>query len=485
MKELLKKNLHEIREMLDRKEVSAPEVLQVCLQRIEEVENKLNAFITITEDIAGAQANEAQRRIEKGESAPLLGIPVSLKDIFLTRDIRTTCGSRILQNYIPQYDGTVVEKVLQGGAVIVGKNNMDEFAMGSSNENSYFGPVRNPWDLERVPGGSSGGSSAAVAGLECYASLGTDTGGSVRQPAAFCGVVGLKPTYGRISRFGIIAFASSLDQVGVITRCVKDCAMVLEVIAGYDPRDSTSAPVPVPPYSRLLDGGIKGWKIGIPVEFLSEGIQEDVLKGIERAKMVLKDAGAEIIELSLPHLPYSVSVYYIIAPSEASSNLARYDGVRYGLRVSSPDLIEMYMKTRAAGFGAEVKRRIMLGTYALSAGYYDAYYLKAQKVRTLIKKDFEEAFEKCDIIMGPVTPTTAFRLGEKTSDPLQMYLSDIFTIPVNLAGLGAISVPVDFDRNGLPVGIQFICKPYREDELLRCAYTFEIMNALKIEWPLL
>jgi aspartyl-tRNA(Asn)/glutamyl-tRNA(Gln) amidotransferase subunit A len=483
MNELLKKNLYEIRELLDKKEISSPELLQICLERIEKVEPKLNALITITEDIAGAQANEAQKRIERNETTPLLGIPITLKDIFVTKDIRTTCGSKILENYIPQYDGTVVEKVIAAGGVMVGKNNMDEFAMGSSNENSYFGPVRNPWDLERVPGGSSGGSAASVAGLECYVSLGTDTGGSVRQPASFCGVVGLKPTYGRISRYGIIAFASSLDQVGIITRCVRDCAMVLEVIAGYDPKDSTSSPIPVPPYSRLLDEGIKGWKIGLPVEFLSEGLEEDVLKGIERAKEVLKEAGAEIVDVSLPHLPYAVSVYYIIAPSEASSNLARYDGVRYGLRVNSSDLIEMYMKTRAQGFGPEVKRRIMLGTYALSAGYYEAYYLKAQKVRTLIKKDFEKAFEKVDIIMGPVSPTTAFKIGEKTSDPLQMYLSDIFTIPVNLAGLGGISVPVGFDRKGLPVGIQFICKPYREDELLRCAYHFEKTNALKIEWP--
>jgi aspartyl-tRNA(Asn)/glutamyl-tRNA(Gln) amidotransferase subunit A len=396
-----------------------------------------------------------------------------VKDNFLTRGIRTTCASKFLENFIPPYDCTTVKKLRAGGAIIIGKTNLDEFAMGSSAENSAFFATRNPWDTDRVPGGSSGGSAAALAADQCIAALGTDTGGSIRQPAAFCGVVGLKPTYGRVSRYGIIAFASSMDQVGPMTKDVRDCALMIESIASYDPADSTSANRPVPQYSASLTGDVKGLRIGIPKEYFVSGIQPDVEQAVRTAVRQLERNGAAIKEISLPHTDYAVAVYYIIATAEASSNLARYDGMRYGHRARAKDLTETYMLSRAEGFGPEVKRRIMLGTYALSAGYYDAYYLKAQRVRTLIKRDFDEAFKSCDAIIAPTAPTTAFKIGEKTQDPLQMYLSDIYTISVNLAGLPALSLPCGFDSEGLPIGMQIIGKHFDESTILAIAYAYE------------
>ncbi|MBI2361726.1 MAG: Asp-tRNA(Asn)/Glu-tRNA(Gln) amidotransferase subunit GatA, partial [Deltaproteobacteria bacterium] len=408
-----------------------------------------------------------------GESSPLLGIPVAVKDIFLTQGVLTTCASKILGNFIPPYDATAVKKLKDAGAVLVGKNNMDEFAMGSSTENSALFVTRNPWNCDRVPGGSSGGSATAVAADQCVAALGTDTGGSIRQPAACCGIVGLKPTYGRVSRFGIVAFASSLDQVGPMTKDVMDSALMLEAIAGFDPMDSTSINALVPPYSRYLDGDVKGLRAGIPKEYFVRGMQTEVEEAVKEAIGTLAKNGVDTVEVSLPHTEYAIAAYYIIATAEASSNLARYDGMKYGFRAHGRDLTETYVNTRAEGFGAEVKRRIMLGTYALSAGYYDAYYLKAQKVRALIKKDFDEAFKTCDVIITPTAPTTAFRIGEKTQDPLQMYLSDIFTISVNLAGLPALSLPCGFDSDGLPIGLQIIGKHLDEATILRIAYAYE------------
>ena len=404
----------------------------------------------------------------------MTGIPLALKDIFLTAGVRTTCASRILENFIAPYDGTAVAKLKEQGAVLLGKLNMDEFAMGSSNENSHFGAARNPWDPDCVPGGSSGGSAAAVAARQAAATLGTDTGGSIRQPAAHCGVVGLKPTYGRVSRYGVIAYASSLDQVGPLARDVEDCALMLQAVAGYDPLDSTSVDTPVPDYAAALKGGVKGLKIGLPREYFIEGLDPEVRSAVEAAIAEYRRQGAELVEISLPRTDYAVACYYLIATAEASSNLARYDGVRYGLRLDrGQGLIDMYSASRAAGFGTEVKRRIMLGTYALSSGYYDAYYLKAQKVRTLIRQDFLDAFEKVDVILTPVAPTAAFRLGEKTADPLQMYLSDIFTIPVNLAGTCGLSLPCGATAAGLPIGLQLIGRPFDEATLLRTGHAFE------------
>jgi len=418
-----------------------------------------------------------------GDCPPLTGVPIALKDIFVTRNVPTTCASKILTNFVPPYDGTAVRKIKESGAVILGKTNMDEFAMGSSTENSAFGVTRNPWNTERVPGGSSGGSASAVAADQCIAALGTDTGGSIRQPAACCGIVGLKPTYGRVSRYGVIAFASSLDQVGPMTKDVTDCALMLEAIAGKDPRDSTSVDVPVPVYTGRLNGGVKGLRVGMPKEYFIPGMQAEVEQSVKDAIGLLEKDGVEVVEVSLPHSEYAVAVYYIIATAEASSNLARYDGMRYGYRASAKDLTETYMKTRQEGFGPEVKRRIMLGTYALSAGYYDAYYLKAQKVRTLIKRDFDEAFQKCDVIVTPTTPTTAFKIGEKTQDPLQMYLSDIFTISVNLAGLPGLSLPCGFDGNGLPIGMQIIGRHFDEATMLRVAYAYEQATEWHLKKP--
>jgi aspartyl-tRNA(Asn)/glutamyl-tRNA(Gln) amidotransferase subunit A len=470
--------LAELRSGLDKRELSAVEITQAYLDRIATTNPVLNTFITVCDETALAEAQAADRRIAAGEAAPLTGLPIAAKDIFNTAGLPTTCGSRILDGYISPYDATVIARIKAQQAVIIGKLNMDEFAMGSSNENSAFGAVRNPWKLTHVPGGSSGGSAACIAARQAAAALGTDTGGSIRQPAAHCSVVGLKPTYGRVSRYGVIAYASSLDQVGPVTRDVRDCALMLQAIAGHDSADSTSVNTAIPDYQASLSGDLKGLRIGLPQEYFIAGLDEDVRKAIEQAAATYRDLGAEIVEVSLPHTAYAVACYYLIATAEASSNLARYDGVRFGLRADrAENLIDMYMQTRAAGFGAEVKRRIMLGTYALSSGYYDAYYLKAQKVRTLIRQDFLEAFAKVDTLLTPVAPTPAFALGEKVNDPLQMYLSDIYTIPVNLAGTCAMSLPCGFSTEGLPIGVQLIGKPFDEATILRTAHAFEQATA--------
>ncbi len=469
--------LHELADKLRKKEVSSIELTEAFLKRISLVEDKVRAFVTISDDEARKAAKESDARLAKGANlTPLTGVPISIKDIFCTKGVRTTCSSKILENFIPPFDATVVKKLKDAGAVILGKNNMDEFAMGSSTENSAFFPTKNPWALDRVPGGSSGGSAAAVAAGECAASMGTDTGGSIRQPASCCGVVGLKPTYGRVSRYGMIAFASSLDQAGPITKDVLDAAIMLNAIAGRDPLDATSIDSPVPDYAAgLKDGvnGIKGLKVGIPKEYFIEGMDKEVSSAVNEAIETLKRLGAEIVPITLPNTEYAVSVYYLVATAEASSNLARFDGVKYGLRKEAASLIDMYKETRHAGFGAEVKRRIMLGTYALSAGYYDAYYKKASQVRTLIARDFDAAYEKCDVIATPTAPTAAFRIGEKTQDPLTMYLSDIFTISCNLAGIPGISVPCGFTKDNLPIGLQILGKRLGEATVLRAAFAYE------------
>ncbi|MGQ9546670.1 MAG: Asp-tRNA(Asn)/Glu-tRNA(Gln) amidotransferase subunit GatA [Dehalococcoidia bacterium] len=473
--ELYQLTIHEGHQLLKQRKISATELTKSVLKRIVEVEGKIHACITIVEDLALKQAEEADNEIKGAqEITPLTGIPTLIKDVICTKGIKTTCGSKILENFVPPYDATVIGKLKAQKAVIVGKTNMDEFAMGSSTEHSAFLPTHNPWDLSRVPGGSSGGSAGAVAADEAIYSLGSDTGGSVRQPAALCGVVGLKPTYGRVSRFGLIAFASSLDQIGPITKDVTDCALVMNAIAGYDPRDSTSVDYPVPDYSRQLIPEIRGLRIGIPKEYFVEGMQGEVRAALQAAISKLQELGAEIDwEVSLPYTKYALAVYYILAPSEASANLARYDGVKYGFcEQDAGNVIETTEKTRQAGFGAEVKRRIMLGTYALSAGYYDAYYLKAQKVRTLIKREFDRAFEKYDALVTPTSPIVAFKLGEKLEDPMQMYLSDVCTLPVNIAGIPAISIPAGF-ANGLPLGMQIMGKPFSEELLLRIAFAYE------------
>ncbi|GAW27626.1 Asp-tRNA(Asn)/Glu-tRNA(Gln) amidotransferase subunit GatA [Carboxydocella sp. ULO1] len=461
-------------QMLVRKEISSVELTRAILDRIEQVDNQVQAFVTVTREQALAQAEEIDRRRQQGEElGPLAGIPFALKDNMCTRGIRTTCSSKILHNFIPPYNATVWDRLQAAGAVLVGKTNLDEFAMGSSTENSGFFPTHNPYDLERVPGGSSGGSAAAVAAGEALFSLGSDTGGSIRQPAAFCGLVGLKPTYGLVSRYGLIAFASSLDQIGPFARTVRDCALITQTIAGHDPKDSTSAGLPVPDYLQALEGGVKGLKVGVPREYYQvEGIQPEIRAAVEKTIKALEDLGAEVGECSLPHTRYALATYYLIAPAEASSNLARYDGVQYGLRVEGEDIVEMYKKTRSQGFGPEVKRRIMLGTYALSSGYYDAYYLKALKVRTLIKQDFDQAFARFDVLLSPTTPTVAFKFGEKAADPISMYLSDIFTMSSNLAGIPAISIPVGL-TDGLPVGVQFMGKAFDEATLFRVSYAVE------------
>jgi len=466
--------LHEASEKLRKREVSSQELTEAVFRRIAQTDGILRSYITVCRDAAIAQAKEADNRLKQGPApSPLLGIPIALKDNLLTRGLRTTCASRILDNFIPPYDATAVAKVRSAGAVITGKTNLDEFAMGSSAENSAFFSTRNPWHLERVPGGSSGGSAASVAADQCIAALGTDTGGSIRQPAAFCGVVGVKPTYGRVSRYGVIAFASSMDQVGPMAKDVRDCALLLEAISGHDPADSTSVNCPVPSYSKSLTGDIAGLRLGIPKEYFTAGLQPAVDQAVMSAIRQLENRGAIVEEISLPHTEYAMAVYYIIAPAEASSNLARYDGMRYGERAVGSDLIETYMLTRAQRLGPEVKRRIMLGTYALSAGYYDAYYLKAQKVRTLIHRDFDAAFEHCDAIITPTSPTTAFKVSEKIHNPLQMYLSDICTIPINLAGVPAISLPCGLDQEGLPIGMQVIGKHFDEATILRVAHAYE------------
>ncbi len=467
--------LAEARRALEQREISSRELARAFLARIAAVEPAVHALLCVTEERALTEAEAADRRLARGERAPLLGIPVVLKDIFATRGIPTTCASRILEGYLSPYDADAVERLSAAGAVLIGKANLDEFAMGSSTENSAFGPTHNPWDLGRVAGGSSGGSAAAVAAAECLASLGTDTGGSIRLPASYCGLSAIKPTYGRVSRYGVVAYASSLDQVGPIARSVRDVAEVLGVIAGHDPRDSTSLPLPAPDYAAALDGEVSGLRIGVPREYFVAGMATEVEAAVRTAIEHLRGRGATVVDVSLPHTEFAVATYYLIAPAEASSNLARYDGVKYGLRHEQPGdgLLDMYRHTRDAGFGAEVKRRILLGTYALSAGYYDAYYRKAQQARTLIRRDFTAAFERCDLIATPTAPTTAFPLGAKTADPLEMYLSDVLTISVNLAGLPALALPCGFDSDGLPIGLQLIAPALGEAGALRAGDAYQ------------
>ncbi|MEA3407552.1 MAG: Asp-tRNA(Asn)/Glu-tRNA(Gln) amidotransferase subunit GatA [Chloroflexota bacterium] len=465
--------IHQAHELLRKKEISSVELTEAVLERIEAVEDDVRAYLHLTPERALKDAEAADARRAGGKDHPLLGVPLAIKDVLSTKGVETTCGSRILKGYIPPFDATCVANLRQAGAVFLGKTNTDEFAMGSSTENSGYFTTHNPWDLSRVPGGSSGGSAAAVAADECIAALGTDTGGSIRQPAAFCGVVGLKPTYGRVSRYGLVAFASSLDQAGPLCKDVRDCAILLHTMAGHDPRDSTSADLDVPDYMEALRPDLKGARLGVPQEYFVEGMEPGVEQMVRAALKTWEDMGAEIVEVSMPHTEYALPIYYILAPAEASANLARYDGVRYGFsHPEAGDIWEAYRKSRQEGFGAEVKRRIMLGTYALSAGYYDAYYLKAQKVRTLIKDDFDKAFETCDALVAPTTPTTAFRIGEKTDDPLQMYLGDIFTLSLNLAGVCGISIPCGFSE-GMPVGLQVFGDAYDESTVLRIAYAYE------------
>lgn len=455
---------HELRDKIDKEEVAPSKILESLFSRVESLDKKIKAFILLNK-----KGPSGENKLGK-----LHGIPVLIKDNICVKDEETTCGSRILKGFKPPYDATVIKRLKDAGAILIGKANMDEFAFGSSCETSCYGPTKNPWDLERIPGGSSGGSAAAVAADETILALGSDTGGSIRQPASLCGVVGLKPTYGRVSRYGLIAFASSLDQIGPITKDVEDAAIVMNTIAGYDEMDSTCVDIPVPDYTKSLVKDVKGLRIGVPKEYFVEGLDKEVEASVREAITALKDLGAIVTEISLPHTQYAVSTYYIVAPAEASSNLARFDGVQYGFRFeNASDLIDMYIKTRSKGFGNEAKRRILLGTYCLSTGYYDAYYLKAQKVRTKIKEDFDNAFKTCDCIITPTSPTGAFKIGEKMDDPLSMYLSDIFTISANLAGIPAISIPCGFTKNELPIGLQILAKPFDEETLFRAAYTFE------------
>ncbi|HXI52498.1 MAG TPA: Asp-tRNA(Asn)/Glu-tRNA(Gln) amidotransferase subunit GatA [Candidatus Saccharimonadales bacterium] len=469
--------LSELTARLAKRQVSARETLQACLDRVRQVDGQIHAFLSHDAADALAQADAADRALAVGANhatQPLLGVPISLKDVLAVRGQPLGCASKILAGFVSPYSATVVEKLQAAGAVLFGRLNMDEFAMGSSTENSAYGATRNPWDPTRIPGGSSGGSAAAVAADECIATLGSDTGGSIRQPAALCGVVGLKPTYGRVSRYGLVAFASSLDQIGPFAKDVRDAALLLRVISGRDPRDSTSVPDPVPDYVAALNGNIRGIKLGLPKEYFIGGLDSEVSEAVRAAVRRLEELGAEIVEISLPHTEYAVAVYYIVATAEASANLARFDGIRYGLRVDGPTPFDLYCRTRGAGFGAEVKRRIILGTYVLSSGYYDAYYLRAQKVRTLIRQDFLRAFEKVDLIVTPTAPTAAFKAGEKAEDPMQMYLSDIFTISCNLAGTCGVSLPCGFTRSPrLPIGLQLLGKPLGEETLLRVAHAFE------------
>ena len=478
--------IHELGVRYRRGDATPTQAAREYLDRIAALDPKVKAYLTVTGEAALARAAEADARFKSGTPlGPLDGVPLGVKDVFCTRGVRTTCGSKILGGFVPPYDATVVARLVRAGAVILGKLNMDEFAMGSSTENSAYFTTRNPWDLSRVPGGSSGGSAAAVAADLAAATLGTDTGGSIRQPAAFCGNVGLKPTYGRVSRFGLVAFASSLDQVGPFAKDVLDAALMLHAVAGHDPMDSTSAAIPVPDYAAELDRGVRGLRVGIPAEYFIEGLDAEVETAVRAAIETLKGLGAKTESVSLPHTEYSLAAYYLIAPAECSSNLARYDGVKYGLRVpGARDLIDMYSRTRGAGFGAEVKRRVMLGTYALSAGYYDAYYGKAQKVRTLVQRDFQKAFERVDVIVAPTTPSAAFKMGEK-EDPLSMYLNDVFTIPVNLAGLPGLSVPAGFTKAGLPIGLQVIGKAFDEATILRAAAAYEAATAWRERKPVL
>lgn len=474
MSDLAALSISEMRQALDSGETSCVDLTKACLAKADRL-GELNCFTQVTADTALAQAGVVDGLLKAGKRAPLLGIPVAIKDIICTKGTRTTAGSNILRNFVAPYDATVVRRLTTAGTVSLGKLNLDEFAMGSSNENSCFGPVRNPWDLERVPGGSSGGSAAAVAAGICPATLGTDTGGSVRQPAAFCGIVGLKPTYGRVSRYGVIAYASSLDQVGAFARTVRDCALVTQALCGHDKNDATSVNREVPDLAQAVQRSVKGIRVGIPKEYFVSGLNKEVEAGVRAAVAVLEGLGAQVVEVSLPHTEVAVATYYVIAPAEASSNLARYDGIRYGHRAEGQlELSQIYARSRSEGFGREVQRRILVGSYVLSSGFYEAYYLKAQKVRTLIAQDFNNAFaQHCDVIVSPTAPTTAFRIGEKASDPLQMYLEDIFTVPVNLAGLPGMSIPCGFDSKGLPIGLQLIGKAWDEETLLSVAAAYE------------
>ena len=469
MSELYSLTAHELKELMAKGQASAPELLEQVFSRIEKKDNTIKAFVKVNKEGARKASGDPARK--KGR---LSGIPVLVKDNICVKGEETTCASKILAGFKPPYDATVVSRLKEAGALLLGKANMDEFAFGSSCETSCYGATKNPWDTARIPGGSSGGSAAAVAADETIMALGSDTGGSIRQPAALCGVVGLKPTYGRVSRYGLIAFASSLDQIGPITKDIEDAALLLSVIAGYDEMDSTSVDLPVPDYTKSLVKDVKGLRIGVPREYFIEGLDKEVEAGVKGAIELLRSLGATVKEISLPHTEYAVSTYYIVAPAEASSNLARFDGVQYGFRAEgAKDMIDMYIKTRSEGFGNEAKRRILLGTYCLSTGYYDAYYLKAQKVRTKIREDFDKAFQECDCIITPTSPTPAFKIGEKTGDPLSMYLSDIYTIPANLAGLPAMSVPCGFTKALLPIGMQILAKPFDEEIIFRAAYTFE------------
>jgi len=473
--------IFEAREKLNRGEITSVELVESVLARIDAVEDRTKAYLALDREGALAAAEEADRR---GCNGLLHGIPLSVKDVFCTKNLPTTCGSKILAGFIPPYDATVIERLRDAGAILLGKVAMDEFAMGSTSENCAFQVPENPWRAGYVTGGSSGGSAAAVAAEECFASLGSDTGGSIRQPASLCGIVGMKPTYGRVSRYGLVAFASSLDQVGPLTKDVRDCALMMNVIAGHDPRDSTSIDSEVPDYTAMLTDGLQGIRIGVPREYFGQGLDPEVDRAVRDSISLLADAGAEIVDVTLPHTEYCVAVYYLIAPAEASSNLSRFDGVRFGHRDMNADsLIDMYRSTRSQGFGDEVKRRILIGTYALSAGYYDAYYKKASQVRTLIKDDFTNAFEQCDLIVSPVTPTPAWQIGENADDPLALYLSDILTISANLAGIPALSVPCGISKDGLPIGIQMQAAHFNEGTLLKAAWNLELRNKLNLKKP--
>jgi aspartyl-tRNA(Asn)/glutamyl-tRNA(Gln) amidotransferase subunit A len=473
MTNLTNLTIAEALKQLDQKAISSVELTQAYLERIQQHDPTIQAYLTVTADSALASAEAADKARAQGEQKPLLGIPLAIKDVLSTQDVQTTCGSQILKGYEPLYDATAVSRLKQAGMVMLGKLNMDEFAMGSSTENSSYQTTRNPWDTSRVPGGSSGGSAAAVSAHLAAGALGTDTGGSIRQPGAFCALAALKPSYGRVSRYGLVAFGSSLDTAGPLAHTVEDVAHLLQVIAGHDPLDSTTVNVPVPDYHKALSGDIKGLRIGIAKEYFIDGMQPEVEQAVRAAIAHLKSLGAEIVEISLPHTEYSLPVYYIIAPAEASANLARYDGIRFGPKIDKGEMWATYKATRGQGFGAEVKRRIMLGTYALSAGYYDAYYGKAQAVRTLIKQDFDQAFATVDAIVAPTTPSTAFKIGENTNDPLKMYLEDVFTLPPSLAGICGLNVPCGFDAQGLPIGLQILGKAFGEDTILRVGHAYE------------
>ena len=488
MRDLTELTLREMLAGLPARDFSSRELTEACLRRIEALEPEIHAFITLTTDNALVQADAADRQLSNSgvDLPPLTGLPIAVKDVLCLQDVPCTCGSKILEGFIPPYTATCVKRLLEAGAFTLGKTNTDEFAMGSSTENSAYGPTHNPWDLERVPGGSSGGSAAAVAARFVPAAFGTDTGGSIRQPCAFCGTTGLKPTYGRTSRYGLVAYGSSLDCVGMIARNAADLALLFQHMAGFDPLDATSVQIPVPDYAPPESTDLKGMRIGVPEEYFIEGIQPEVADRVRAAIAQLESQGAVAVSVSLPHTEYALPVYYLIAPAEASANLARYDGIRFGPRLGDgEDLWEMFTETRGEKFGPEVKRRIMLGTYALSAGYYEAYYGKAQKVRTLIKRDFEQAFEKVDVIAAPVAPTTAFRFGQHTDDPLAMYLEDVFTLPANLAGVPGLAFPVGYDNDGLPVGMQLMGPHFKEDVLLRVGHAYQLATAWHERWPII